>query len=148
MRVPLQEDARAGAARTLRASCKVVAVSLDPKKLQPAPSISASLQAFCPAGDFGVLDQKDPTRARDNAPRGHPITNELGNLKIALRGGGGGVTWTPPKEGGGVGEMGFRVGPFVLCKNGCWRQRHRNTKFGPEKLFPPIIPPPPPPTFE
>ena len=43
---------------------------------------------------------------------------------------------------GGVGEMGFRVGPFVLCKNGCWRQRHRNTKFGPKKFFPPIIPPP------
>ena len=40
--------------------------------------------------------------------------------------------------------MGFRVGPFVLCKNGCWRQRHRNTKFGPKKFFPPIIPPPPP----
>ena len=39
--------------------------------------------------------------------------------------------------------MGFRVGPFVLCKNGCWRQRHRNTKFGPKKFFPPIISPPP-----
>ena len=70
---------------------------------------------------------------------------EQGNLKIALRGGGG-VTWTPAEGGGGgVGEMGFRVGPFVLCKNGCWRQRHRNTKFGPKKFFPPIIPPP---TFE
>ena len=23
--------------------------------------------------------------------------------------------------------MGFRVGPFVLCKNGCWRRRRRNT---------------------
>ena len=45
----------------------------------------------------------------------------LGNLKIALRGGGGGVTWTPAEGGGGVGERGFRVGPFVLCKNGCWR---------------------------
>ena len=43
---------------------------------------------------------------------------------------------------GGGGEMGFRVGPFVLCKNRCWRQRHRNTKFGPKKFFPPIIPPP------
>ena len=65
-----------------------------------------------------------------------------GNLKIALRGGGGGVTWTPAEGGGGVGEMGFRVGPFVLCKNGCWRQRHRNTKFGLKKFFPPIISPP------
>ena len=68
-----------------------------------------------------------------------------GNLNIALRGGGGGGAWTPAEGGGGVGEMGFRVGPFVLCKNGCWRQRHRNTKFGPKKFFPPIIPPPPPP---
>ena len=31
--------------------------------------------------------------------------------------------------------MGFRVGPFVLCKNGCWRQRRRNTKFGSKKVF-------------
>ena len=48
------------------------------------------------------------------------------------------------RRGGGVGEMGFRVGPFVLCKNGCWRQRRRNTNFGPKKFFPPKIPPPPP----
>ena len=149
----------------------------------------------------------------------------FGDRKIALRGGGG-VTWTPAEGGGGVGEMGFRVGPFVLCKgeyqtrcargacavrvlglfrrpfhpqpirgngnasrahqvpfttplpvdhllgklfkyltrcgrgaravharcargadtppkNGCWRQRRRNTKFGPKNFFPPIIPPPP-----
>ena len=37
--------------------------------------------------------------------------------------------------------MGFRVGPFVLCKNGCWRRRRTNTNFGPKKFFPPIIPP-------
>ena len=67
-----------------------------------------------------------------------------GDLKIALQGGGGGVTWTPAEGGGGaVGEMGFRVGPFVLCKNGCWCRRRRNTNFGPKKFFPPIIPPPP-----
>ena len=41
------------------------------------------------------------------------------------------------------GEMGFRVGPFVLCKNGCWHRRCKNTNFGPKKFFPPIIPPPP-----
>ena len=77
---------------------------------------------------------------------GHQRSHGLGqgNLKIAVRGGGG-VTWTPAKGGGGVGEMGFRVGPFVLCKNGCWRQRRRNTNFGPKKFFPPIIFPP---TFE
>ena len=51
-------------------------------------------------------------------------------------GGGGGA----PKEGGGggVGEMGFRAGPFVLCKKGCWRC---NTNFGPKKFFPPKISP-------
>ena len=38
--------------------------------------------------------------------------------------------------------MGFRVGPFVLSKNGCWRRRRRNTNFGPKKFFPPIISPP------
>ena len=66
-----------------------------------------------------------------------------GDLKIALRGGGGGcMDASRRRGGGGVGEMGFRVGPFVLCKNGCWRQRRRNTNFGPKKFFPPIISPP------
>ena len=32
--------------------------------------------------------------------------------------------------------MGFCAGPFVLRKDGCCRQRRRNTNFGPEKLFP------------
>ena len=72
------------------------------------------------------------------------VSTSQGNLKIALRGGGGG-DMDARRRRGGVGEMGFRVGPFVLCKNGCWRQRHRNTKFGPKKFFPPIISPP---TFE
>ena len=31
--------------------------------------------------------------------------------------------------------MGFRAGPFVLCKDGCCHQRRRNTDFGPEKFF-------------
>ena len=59
-----------------------------------------------------------------------------GNLKIALRGGG--DMDARRRRGGGVGEMWFRVGPFVLCKNRCWRQRHRNTKFGPKAFFTPI----------
>ena len=61
----------------------------------------------------------------------------LGGPKIALRGGGGGRRWhgRPAKEGGGVPEMGFRAGPFVLCKDGCCHQRRRNTNFGPENFF-------------
>ena len=31
--------------------------------------------------------------------------------------------------------MGFRAGPFVLCKDGCCHQRRRNTNFGPENFF-------------
>ena len=58
----------------------------------------------------------------------------LGGPKIALRAGG----WhgRPAKEGGGgVPEMGFCAGPFVLCKDGCCRQRCRNTNFWPGKIF-------------
>ena len=46
-------------------------------------------------------------------------TSSLGAPKIALRGGGGGWHGRPAKEGGGVPEMGFRAGPFVLCEDGC-----------------------------
>ena len=35
----------------------------------------------------------------------------------------------------GVPEMGFRAGPFVLCKDRCCRQRRWNTNFGPENFF-------------
>ena len=35
----------------------------------------------------------------------------------------------------GVPEMGFRAGPFVLCKDGCCHQRRRNTNFGPRFFF-------------
>ena len=47
---------------------------------------------------------------------------------------GGGMAWAPG-EGGGVPEMGFRAGPFVLCKDGCCHQRRRNTNFGLENFF-------------
>ena len=40
--------------------------------------------------------------------------------------------------------MGFRAGPFVLCKGGCWCRRRRNTNFGPEIFFFTKNPPPPP----
>ena len=61
-------------------------------------------------------------------------------------GGGGDMDARRRRGGGGVGEMGFRVGPFVLCKNGCWRRRRRNTEFWPEKVFSTNNFPPP--TFE
>ena len=49
---------------------------------------------------------------------------------------GGGMAWAPGEGGGGgVPEMGFCAGPFVLCKDGCCRQRRRNTNFGPENFF-------------
>ena len=49
----------------------------------------------------------------------------------------GGMAWAPGEGGGGgVPEMGFRPGPFVLCKDGCCHQRRRNTNFGPENFFP------------
>ena len=86
---------------------------------------------------------------RSTAPDLHQQrpTPALGDLKIALRGGGGGGDMDAyrRRRGGGVGEMGFPVGPFVLCKNGCPRRRRRTTNFGPKKFFPPIIPLP---TFE
>ena len=46
------------------------------------------------------------------------------------------MAWAPGEGGGGVPEMGFRAGPFVLCKDGYYHQRRRNTNFGPEKIFP------------
>ena len=58
-----------------------------------------------------------------------------GGPKIALRGGGGGWHGHPAKEGGGVPEMGFRAGPFVLCKDGCCHQRRRNTNHLEERLL-------------
>ena len=59
-----------------------------------------------------------------------------GGPKTALRGGGGGMAWAPCEGGGGeVPEMGFRAGPFVLCKDGCCHQRRRNTNFGLENFF-------------
>ena len=89
----------------------------------------------------GTVPMRETCRAPPPPQRTLPSTGQPENCSA---GGGGGLTWTHAEGGGGVGEMGFRVGPFVLCKNGCWRQRHRNTKFGPKKFFPAIIPPPPP----
>ena len=46
------------------------------------------------------------------------------------------MAWAPGEGGGGeVPEMGFRAGPFVLCKDGCCHQRRRNTNFGLENFF-------------
>ena len=58
--------------------------------------------------------------------------SEMGGPKIALQGGDG---MGARRRGGGVPEMGFCAGPFVLCKDGCCHQRRRNTNFGPENFF-------------
>ena len=56
--------------------------------------------------------------------------------KLLCGGGGGGDGMgTRRRRWGGAPEMGFRAGPFVLCKDGCCHQRRRNTNFGPEKFF-------------
>ena len=68
------------------------------------------------------------TCQRANAPA-------FGDLKTAPEGVGGGGTDARRRRGAGVGEMGFRARPFVLCNNGFWRQRRRNTSFGPKKGF-------------
>ena len=39
------------------------------------------------------------------------------------------------RRGGKVPEMGFRAGPFVLCKDGCCHQRRPEHKFWPGKFF-------------
>ena len=59
----------------------------------------------------------------------------LGNGRLCGGGGGDGMG-ARRRRGGGVPEMGFRAGPFVLCKDGCCHQRRRNTNFGPENFFP------------
>ena len=58
----------------------------------------------------------------------------LGDPKTAFWGGGGDGMGARRKRGG-VPEMGFRAGPFVLYKDGCCHQRRQNTNFGPEKVF-------------
>ena len=46
-----------------------------------------------------------------------PSALALGNLKIALRGGGGGVTWTPAEGGGGrVEKWGSVSGPLFCVR--------------------------------
>ena len=45
------------------------------------------------------------------------------------------MAWAPGQGGGKVPKMGFRAGPFVLCKDGCCHQRRWNTNFGPENFF-------------
>ena len=65
--------------------------------------------------------------------------HELGGPKIAWQGGDG--MGARRRRGGGVPEMGFRAGPFVLCKDGCCHQRRRNTNLGSENFFTKNFPP-------
>ena len=80
-----------------------------------------------------LLALSGDTRALVRPRHKNATVRPLSGPKIALPGGG----WhgRPAKEGGGVPEMGFRAGPFVLCKDGCCHQRRRNTNFGPENFF-------------
>ena len=65
-----------------------------------------------------------------------PVASGRAARKLLCGGGGGGMAWAPGEGGGGgVPEMGFCAGPFVLCKDGCCRQRRRNTNFGLENFF-------------
>ena len=84
-------------------------------------------------GDMPPPHSGYPTCTGVQSPQGDPggwATRKL------LCGGGWGWHGRPAKEeGGGVPEMGFRAGPFVLWKDGCCHQRRRNTNFGPEKFF-------------
>ena len=115
-------------------------------------TIAVPKQKKCGTGQQTVVHMKQPVPIilslaflchgpQSQSPTSYTLPAPQGNLKIALQGGGGDMD--ARRRRGGVGERGFRVGPFVLCKNGCWRQRPTNTKFGPKKFFPPIIPPPP-----
>ena len=56
-----------------------------------------------------------------------PHAAHQGDLKTAARGAG----TDARRRGGGFREMGFRVGPFVLCNNGSAPEH----KFWPEKCF-------------
>ena len=66
----------------------------------------------------------------------------FGRPENCSAGGGGGDMDARRRRGGRLEKWGSVSGPFFLCKNGCWRQRHRSTKFGPKKFFPRIISPP------
>ena len=112
----------------------------------------ANLGAVPPVKEGGLLRRDEaclpaaPSRRRRVAPARGQCGAEPADLWTVSLHRGPWATWKLLcGGGGGVGEMGFRVGPFVLCKNGCWRRRRRNTKFWPAKVFSANNPPPPPP---
>ena len=61
-----------------------------------------------------------------------PVPLPLGGPKIALPGGDG--MGARRRRGGGVPEMGFRAGPFVLCKDRCCPPKAPEHKFWPGKI--------------
>ena len=69
----------------------------------------------------------------------------LGDLKIALRGGGGGVTWTPAEggRGGGLENWGSVSGPLFCVRTDVGAKGTGTQKFWPEKVFSTNNPPPP-----
>ena len=52
----------------------------------------------------------------------YALVQAKGRPENCFAGGGGGWHGRPAKEGGEVPEMGFRAGPFVLCKDGYSRK--------------------------
>ena len=64
------------------------------------------------------------------------VVEHWGDLKIALRGGGGGLE-----------KWGSVSGPLFCVRTDVGAEGAGTQNFGPKKFFPPIIPPPPP-TFE
>ena len=70
----------------------------------------------------------------------------LGDLKIALRGGGGDDMDARRRRGGGLEKWGSVSGPAFCVRMDVGAEGAGTQNFGTKKFFPPIIPPPP--TFE
>ena len=68
-----------------------------------------------------------------------------GDLKIALRVGGGGCDMDAHRRRGGVEKWGSVSGPLFCLRTDVGAEGTETQNFGPKKFFPPIISPP---TFE
>ena len=101
----------------------------------PCPQAPLSPQVAVRVIDTLQLVGYDPRWVHTPNTKGLPLAPRA-TRKLLCRGGGGDGMGAWRRRGGGrVPEMGFRAGPFVLCKDGCCHQRRRNTNFGPEQFF-------------